>query len=515
MNTERIAHAHEAPRRTKSGYVFYPDAPTWVLSKDMVVNVQATRERLSADHRPIFTQVLSHFACHYSAAHTANLCENVGFYCRYQPHAGFSVTDLINYRSQLGPHQSHMLSLLRIFLKKWHALGYPGIAPETCDLLAQWSFKAPQQGAAVRSRDPTKGPFTDIELQAFNEAAVACYERGEIALYDLAFTLLLSHTGRRVIQLSHLCVGDLYEGHDHAQGPLFFVNIPRAKLPGADFRTHFKAFAISAPLWQVMQRQAQTVIATVSQQITGAPLPATTLAALPLFPEWSAMRTTQRAVLEAGLHTDVFHMKNHRVRAMLQRICVGGALVSERTGLPLVVSARRFRYTKGTRAAREGFGTLVIAELLDHSDTQSAAVYVKSTPELAGRLEASVGTLLQPYANAFQGVIIDTLHDGGTSEPPPYRVRFQGRDNGDCASRGTCHANVPVPCYTCMHFQPWRHGPHRAVHAWLTAQRAEVLASTGDEVMASINDRAIMAVAQVIALCDPQAQAGQGEQEAQ
>lgn len=500
MTAEHCARAKATPCTAKSGYLFYPDAPRWALSKDLVLNVQATRQYVALEHRAPFTQVLSHFACHYSAAHTGNLCRSVGLYLRHQPQCDFSVAALINYRSQLAPHQLNVLGSLRVFLKKWHSLGYPGLAEAVCALLDEWSFNAPQQGGPVRSHDVTKGPLTDIELLAFNEGAVACFERGAITLSDLGFALLLSHTGRRVIQLSHLRIGDLHEAHDHARGPRYAVNIPRAKLPGSDFRAHVKAFAVSAPLWQVMQRQATDVIARVRAQLTESSLPAALVPALPLFPDWGAMHTPHLSALEEGLRHDMFHIKNHRARHIVQRIVEAAALVSERTGARLVLSPRRFRYTTGTRAAREGLGTLVIAELLDHSDTKSAAVYVKSTPDLAGRLDASIGTLLTPYANAFQGVVVETLAQGGTVGRA--RVRFQGRDNGECTTRGTCHAAVPVPCYTCIHFQPWRHGPHRDVHAWLLAQRDQVLATTGDGVMASINDRAILAVAHVIGLCD-------------
>ncbi|MCV4600508.1 recombinase, partial [Escherichia coli] len=79
---------------------------------------------------------------------------------------------------------------------------------------------------------------------------------------------------------------------------------------------------------------------------------------------------------------------------------------SERTGELLHINARRFRYTTGTRAAREGFGELVIAELLDHADTQNAGVYIKNIPEHVKKLDEAVGFQLAPYAQAFVGALV-------------------------------------------------------------------------------------------------------------
>ncbi len=91
--------------------------------------------------------------------------------------------------------------------------------------------------------------------------------------------------------------------------------------------------------------------------------------------------STSPADYRALLTSDKLHISAAEVTYILQFIAEEVNVKSERTGENLFINARRFRYTTGTRAAREGFGELVIAEPLDHQDTQNVGVYVKNIPE--------------------------------------------------------------------------------------------------------------------------------------
>jgi hypothetical protein len=75
--------------------------------------------------------------------------------------------------------------------------------------------------------------------------------------------------------------------------------------------------------------------------------------------------------------------------------------ISERTGETMKITPTRLRRTRGTRAAMEGHGVLVIAELLDHSDTQNAGVYVEARPEIVERIDKALALHLAPLAQAF------------------------------------------------------------------------------------------------------------------
>jgi hypothetical protein len=148
---------------------------------------------------------------------------------------------------------------------------------------------------------------------------------------------------------------------------------------------------------------------------------------------------------------------------------------------------------------------LVIAELLDHSDTQHVGVYVGSVPEIAERIDRAVAMTLAPLAQAFSGVLIAdeseaTRAGDSTSRIVDYRTD-QSKPIGSCGQHSFCDFNAPIACYTCANFEPWIDGPHEALLARLISER-DRLASTTDKRIAAINDRTILAVAQVIQLCE-------------
>ena len=98
------------------------------------------------------------------------------------------------------------------------------------------------------------------------------------------------------------------------------------------------------------------------------------------------------------------------------------AVRSERTGGTLHITPVRFRRTFGTRAAQEGHGELVIAELLDHTDTQNVGVYVAAVPEIAARIDRAVAMALAPLAQAFKGVLITNEREATRGSDPSSRI---------------------------------------------------------------------------------------------
>lgn len=67
---------------------------------------------------------------------------------------------------------------------------------------------------------------------------------------------------------------------------------------------------------------------------------------------------------------------------------------------------------------------------------------------------------------------------------------------------GFCGALAPIACYTCKSFQPWLDGPHQEVMDGLLEERQRIRQLTRDESMVAINDRTIVAVAEVIRRCE-------------
>ena len=359
-----------------------------------------------------------------------------------------------------------------------------------------WNLKSAERGAAVKSLDPIKGPLDDLELLEFNERAAQEFERGRIALSTLAFALLLSHTGRRPVQLLLLRISDLYSGQTPDGDHEYLVDIPRAKQQGQSPRSETKAYSIRSNLYRLLQAQADSVLNRVNSQFRE--LPEDLLRLLPLFPNWRQLECISDVdTLSLRLRDDSLYQTCKAMGHRLRKIII----FSHRTGLFLSIPARRLRYTQGSRAARQGFGEFVIAELLDHSDTSNAKIYVRNHPNFRRKADEAFGEQLIPVAQAFAGTLVNRDTEAINGTDLDKRVRNEAGTLGACGSQGVCGA-VPIACYTCTNFQPFLDAPHREILERLLEDRKRVLDNGGDVAVASAIDRSILAVKQVISLCD-------------
>lgn len=488
-------------RAKAAGYSFLLLDDKWELDKNVTVYAGQVANLLSEPTRSGFLRTLAFYAQVLSAHHAKNNLERLQHMLRSTGASEINDTVLINYRSMLTPATEWYLGTIRGFLRRWHRLGYPGVDKDVIRLLDGWVLKGNRKGDAVKRKDPEEGPLTDIELQAFNEGAVRAFEQNLIALPELAICLITSNTGRRPVQISHLRVIDILHGKNTKDEPSYLINVPRGK-QGSGFRASFKPFAMTEELWTILSAQSKIAIKQI-EACLGFELQDADRQQIPLFPDLDAAKSVSSPHEYRQLvKTDKLHIASAEVSDTLQFVVDVANIHSERTGEVLNINARRFRYTTGTRAAREGFGELVIAELLDHSDTQNAGVYIKNIPEHVKRLDEAVGFQLAPYAQAFAGVLVDSEGNAKRGDDPTSRIRTEdGNGVGTCGEFGFCNANVPIPCYTCMHFQPWIDGPHEEVYNHLLDERSRLVNLTGDLEVASVLDRSIIAVAEVIQRC--------------
>ncbi|MCU7872975.1 MAG: recombinase [Candidatus Thiodiazotropha sp. (ex Lucinoma borealis)] len=484
------------------GYSFLLLDDVWVLDKNVTIRVSQVSNFLSAPTNRGFRQTLAFYASELSGHHTKNNLERLQHMLRSTGADEITDTVLINYRAMLTPTTEWYLGTIRGFLRRWYQLGYPGVSKDVIRLLDGWTLKGNRKGDAVKRKDPEEGPFTDNELQAFNEGVVQAFERDIISLAELAMCLVTSSTGRRPVQISHLRVVDILDGKNTKDEPIYLLNVPRGK-QGDGFRASFKPFAMAEELWAILSAQAKRSIKQV-ETCLGFELQEAERQQTALFTDFDVVKSVSSpSEYRQLLKTDKLHIAANEVTDTLQFVVNAAEVRSERTGNGLQVNARRFRYTTGTRAAREGFGELVIAELLDHSDTQNTGVYIKNIPEHVKRLDEAVGFQLAPYAQAFAGVLVDSEKGAKRGNDPTSRVRTEeGQGIGTCGELGFCGANVPIPCYTCMHFQPWLDGPHREVYQHLLDERERLVDVTGDLQIAAVLDRSVFAVAEVILRCD-------------
>ena len=480
---------------SRDGYEFEPGADKWRLNKECTVNLALMFDLLEPSLHAPYRAVLTHFAKAYSGAYCANIQGLLLALLRATGASSFEHRTIMNYRSGLSRLEEHKLGYVKAFLQRWYEQGFRGVDADTVTYLASIRLRGNEKGAAVKSLDPIRGPLDDIELQTFNESAAQAFELGQISLDTLTFALLLSHTGRRPGQLSLLRVGDLVSRTVDGD-TLHFVRIPRTKQRGLSPRKAFKDFAVTAELHRVARAQAAAVTARAAERF--GQLPPDVVTSLPLFPDWRRMEEVDSVdALRRRLTNAMLHRSVRSLRASLRRLNV----VSHRTGERLHINPRRFRYALATRAAREGYGPFVIAELLDHSDTQNAEVYTRQHPNFRAKIDAAVGQRLVPLAQAYAGMLVDGEDQARNAGDATKRVAVADQRVGTCGRESFCGA-IPTACYTCVHFQPWLHAPHQQVLSALLAERERVLEITGDELVAGAADRSIVAVRHVIAACE-------------
>ncbi len=483
------------PKRfiSRDGYEVEFDNSHWRLSKDVNIRVASVGEILANPMYESYREVLTFYAKGNSPHYVDHLHDvSLRYFRAIKGQTLFGVESLISYRALLGPSGENQLATLRTFIKKWANLGYDGISVDALRLLKKWTLSGGERGNPIRSMCPEKGPLSDIEMEGVVTAAIDAYENGRLTLFEISITMALMMTGRRPIQITALKIGDLF-----SRSQQYFLNVPRAKqqLEGG-WRKTFKQIPLVEDLWLLLQRQADSVHREFAA-LTG--VSAEQRRGLPLFPNYPAFDESQDLSLQ--LATDQLHLPVADLNQVMFRVAGTIGVISERTGEPIRIHPYRFRYTFGTNLGREGKGEYVIAEALDHTDTQHTGVYVKNLPENAERIDKAVALELAPIAQAFQGILVKAEREARRGDDPSSRISNGTENLGSCGNYGLCGALAPVACYTCVHFQPWLDGPHEAVLDHLIQERDRILEHTGDLKIASVNDRLILAVGDVVVRC--------------
>lgn len=494
----RPAYAPTLPAlaRTRGGATFDPRAELWSY-RDGVIKVHiefASTLTLSAEMKHALKATLLWYAENSSASHLINM------HTRFQHLAEFlaqersaaieevTSTDLLNYKTSLADKVAWYLGSLSGLLKKWHGLGLPGVTDDAVAALGELRLKGNAKGVAVLTMDPLDGPYTEVEQQAIQSALNDAYAQGSLAEDAYLLTWLFMALGQRPSQYASLKVCDISAVSCDGR-VAYTLKVPRAKQRNAHPRAEFKARPLVSQIGRPLLDYARRVRQRFEGRIDDAN-------EAPMFPANVAVE---------GVPGYAWHQTSKALSSGLNWSLSKLAVRSERTGGTLHITPVRFRRTFGTRAAQEGHGELVIAELLDHTDTQNVGVYVAAVPEIAARIDRAVAMALAPLAQAFKGVLITgegqaTRGSDPSSRIVDLRIDHSMRPMGSCGQHAFCSFSAPIACYTCRSFEPWLDGPHDAVLTHLLDKREQLLATT-DERIAAVNDRTILAVAQVIQLC--------------
>ncbi|RPN64963.1 integrase [Pseudomonas aeruginosa] len=423
--------------------------------------------------------------------------ERLGHYVRTMcanrdtPLAEINSHDLISYRSMLSDNTLWYLGNMSGFLQRWCALGYPGVTADAVSLLKQIRTRGNRKGEAVLTHDPFRGPFTDIEWGALQSALDRAHVDGEVDREVYLLTYLFMALGQRSVQYASLKLCDVGVACAQDGTVIYTLRVPRAKQRNQLSRAEFKDRVLVSHVGEILVRHRDDVYRRFQRRLSDP-------SRAPLFP----------ARRQSGSCPDGFeyHRTGPSLGLMLRAGLCKLSAMSERTGRPLHVTAVRFRRTVATRAAMEGHGELIIAELLDHTDTQNVGVYIEARPEILERIDRALALQLAPMAQAFAGMIILDESHARRAGDPSSRVcdpRFDPsmKPMGNCGKHGFCGFFAPIACYTCVNFQPWADGPHEDVLAFLLGER-DRLASQTDMRIASVNDRTILAVAEVVRRCE-------------
>ena len=479
---------------SKEGYEVDLTSGHWKLSKDVGFFLDSFPDWLGDDVKSTFKQVLSVYAETCSAQYTSALYRRFVDYFESTTDALlFSPESMISYRSHLAG-ADWPLSAMRAFIRTWLSLGYIGIPAETLSMMEGWRIKGNEKGYAVQSMCPETGPLSDIEMEGVVSGIIDKYATNELTLREACFSMILAMTGRRPSQIASLKIKDLL-----SVGGRYFINFPRAKQKHGEWRGSFKKYEIVEDLWVLLQAQAASA-KSIFIETCGEKYHQSLMPELPLFP--AIKHYDEDVELGVQLQKDYLHARVAEIAYTMSSVKDVVGLISERTGAITHLNPYRFRYTLGTNLAREGRGEYVIAEALDHSDIQNAGVYVKNIPEIVERLDKALALQITPIAQAFQGVIVKDETKARRGSDRSSRICSGGGNVGTCGSYGFCGALAPIACYTCSHFQPWLDGPHEFVLDDLIRERDNVRDTTGDLKIASVNDRLIIAVSNVVARCN-------------
>lgn len=488
-----------------NGFEFDYLSERWTLNRDVTLSVgflDSFVQPLQEDIR----ETLVFYAETSSANHTSNIAKQLRFYQKITGQNDLTEQGFASFKNGAPKNKWYRISVLRGMIRQMRYLGLDKhIDDAVFKLTDQWCLGGNDKGVAVLTLDPETGPFSDLEFEAIGLHAAYRYAEGKLSVDEYACLSIFKASGRRAVQIASIKCKDFSYSAKYTGTPTYVVLIPRAKIRGGKFRSILKPYALVNSVAQIVELHIKEQTAKVESAL-GRKMTSEEKGELPLFIDVGTIKEIQLITPDAlmdYLKSELLHIKTNNLINHLNSAVKKLKIISERTGNPLKSTSYRFRYTLGTRASREGAGTLTIANLLDHSDTQNVQVYVANSPEHAAQINKIMNQPLARYASAFAGKLVEDEDEANVENVGAARIpcREKDCDVGSCGTNSFCQDYAPIACYLCPKFRPWAHAPHHLILEWLVEERERLKADTnGDMQIVSINDRAILAVCQVIQL---------------
>ncbi|MFP4897100.1 site-specific integrase [Paraburkholderia sp. EG304] len=399
---------------------------------------------------------------------------------------------LENYGASLSVRQQYFLRQLKWILVSWAKTGISGLSLDLLLFLPVMESRSHEVGAAVRTMDPITGPLTDIEYESVLGALRDAFASGRLSLSDYALMVLAIALAPRPAQLALLKIKDLSITRRDDGSKVHILQVTRLK-QGKHIRprTIFRARQLSTAVGGLLEQQ----IAAVTRWCDCNRID---LAEAPMFPSITRSLPERRPML----HGLAGHQSAKAVGAKISRVLRGLRVFSVRTGAEMVLFQTRIRRTLGSRAAAEGLPATVVADLMDHSWVDSSLVYIESRPEMIERIDKALALKMAPLAHAFTGTLRSRPHldSGGGKKTIHIESPDSLRAVGICGKLDFCGLAAPLACYTCSFFNPWLDDNHETLLDRLLTERETMLAMC-DARIASVNDRTILAIADVVNRC--------------
>ncbi|EGI5345021.1 phage integrase family protein, partial [Salmonella enterica subsp. enterica serovar Sandiego] len=343
---------------------------------------------------------------------------------------------IIQYQNMQSANEPSYFRGLRPFFTKWFELGYPGIDESAVEIVKHFDLKIKKAGQPILQDDPTVGPLTKEEHTSLIKAMSHAYSIGELSLSDYAISLLISLTGRRPQQLIMLKYKDLLRKNLDNGKVEYLISVPRVKQMGKQLQ--YRELPIISEVASIVQLQANHSVRLVEQTL-GKTLDDHAKGKVPVF-------LNEEKLPDLDI-TDPFFLESNKLYAKttianvaLKSIVNNGKVISNRTGSLLNITPRRLRYTIATMLAKDGHNANTIAELLDHSSTSSAGIYVKNLADSVERIDSAVSEQLSFIADVFMNGI-----------KSKEKIHFKFCSSRKCQSQ---NLNVNFPCDECAFFMP-------------------------------------------------------------
>ncbi|RAR74672.1 phage integrase family protein [Pantoea ananatis] len=420
---------------TMQRYSFKLSDTKWQLDKETCIFPHKIADKMPESMRIGYLTTLAYFSAEYSAGYTKNINQIFSQWLGMVDIKTIDANAVYQFNVSLGPEKNYKLNSIKKFLTKWKKLGYVGVENSALRMLIKIKIKTNLTGEAVKRRDPNSGPLTEEELKIILESITKLLEEDKIHLFIYCYIILLATTGRRPLQLTSLKAKDLIR-----TGEGWFLNIPKVK-QRKDFRSEFSLESIDDCLYEklttlvdVNQKHIEDSINQGIGHIKNE---------LPIFMDSKKSISIQSGQnLDTIMATDFLHMKNSFISKELDKITTKFNIQSSRTHNPIRLNARRFRYTLGSRLAKEGASVEVIAKALDHKSINSSGIYVKNSPDNVHDIDMKLHSFFEPLSKIFQG------SDSTQNKKLFTEYVLNSFGFTDCK-------HEHVECFTCKNFRAW------------------------------------------------------------